>query len=53
MRIRVVLTLDYGMEEPWGIDEAIEELKLEHPIADITIEDYYELGEGEKYELKT
>ena len=45
MKIKVVLTLDYGEEAPWDIEEAVEELKLEHPIADIIIEDYYIIGQ--------
>lgn len=48
MRIQVMLTLDYGNEEFFDIDEEIEDLKLSHPIADIIIEDYTLVKEDER-----
>ena len=48
MKIKVILTLDYGDQEFWDLDEEIEDLKLSHPIADIIIEDYTEVMEDER-----
>lgn len=49
MKIKVVLTLDYGPGFDWDdwddfdVEDAIKDLKLEHEQADIIIEDYEKL----------